>query len=196
MRSKLAGHAMELLGFALIFLGLGLATAVLFISGKHPEVPFWQFVVGALVVGVPTMIAGGRINSRGRGRVLGMSPESAAREYHEGNVLLAFYLGFVMLHGLFIAWPMFVCATGLLHPRDPFVRGWIVATMLILCAGRNWISRPLWLKIERRVRTRWKMPPNPEATGPETRSGGDARPWLGSGTPQRPARVEKEQTGR
>jgi hypothetical protein len=151
MRLKLAGHGLQLAGFALTFLGLGAALAVIFASSTYPTIPFWAFAVGAVVVAAPLMIAGGRINKRGRGLVLDMSPEEADREYQTGNLLLFVYIVFLMMHGFIVAAPLFVRATGLVYPSDTFVKVWIYASMLTLCAGRYWITRPLWNAIAQRI---------------------------------------------
>src|SRR5262245_52074412 len=99
MAPKLAGHTRQLAGYALVFLGLAVATGILFASGRYPAVPMWEFVLAAVVLGAPLMIAGGRLNARGRGQVLGVSRECAAEEYRQQNVVLAAYLGFLFAHG-------------------------------------------------------------------------------------------------
>lgn len=154
MRLKLAGHGLQLAGYALTFLGLGVVVAALAVSGSYPTVPLWMFLLGAVAIAAPMMIAGGRINSRGRGLVLDQSPEQADREYREGNLLLFLYVVFLMLHGLVVAAPVFARATGLVYPSDTFIKVWIYSSMLTLCAGRYWITRPLWSAIARRVQAR------------------------------------------
>jgi hypothetical protein len=154
MAPKLAGHGLQLLGYALVFLGLGAVAAMFFAAGSYPTIPLWAFVSGALAVAVPLMIAGGRVNSRGRARVLGVSPEQAEREYRDGNWLLLVYLGLLGLQGGLVAAPLFARATGFVHPSDTFVTVWIVVWMFILCAGRGWITRPLLRGAARRVQAR------------------------------------------
>lgn len=158
MTSKLAGHGLQLLGHALVFLGLGVAAGALFVATSYPTVPLWAFVSGGTALGGPIMIVGGRINGRGRGIVIGMAPGDAAREYRVQTIVLALYLGFLWLHGAVVAAPLFVCWTGLVRPHDPFVLAWIVTSMLALCAGRDRISRPVWRAIERRAISRWGAP--------------------------------------
>jgi hypothetical protein len=155
MRSKLAGHALQLLGYMLTFLGLGVSAAAFLLAGNYPTVPLWVFVTAAVVIGAPMMIAGGRIDGRGRGWVLGQSPERAAREYREKTVLMAFFLGFILAHSALVTAPLFARTAGLLNLSDAFIKVWLVGSLLILCAGRAWISRPLWQVIEARVRKRW-----------------------------------------
>jgi hypothetical protein len=158
MPPKPAGHALQLLGDALVFLGLGVVTAAVFVAGSYPAVPLWVFVSGAVALGAPLMVAGGRIDSRGRGLVLGMSPERAAGEYRVQAVLMALYLGFLWLLGSLAAAPVFVRATGLAYPSDTFVLTWLVGWVLVFCAGREWVTRPLWRAIERRGLARWRAP--------------------------------------
>jgi hypothetical protein len=158
MAPKLAGHALQLLGYALVFLGLAAAAVLLFASGRYPAAPMWAFVSGAVVCGAPMMIAGGRINSVGRGLVLGMSPGRAARQYRVQTVLMALYLGFLWLLGGLAAAPVFVRATGLAYPSDTFFSVWLAAWVLIFCGGRPWVTRPLWRAIERRALARMGEP--------------------------------------
>jgi hypothetical protein len=157
MSSKLAGHGLQLSGHLLCFGGLAAAAAVIFVAGNHPSIPMWWFAAGAAALGAPLMIAGGRINLRGRRLVLNQSPEEAAGDHFESTTLLALFLAFLWLHGLWIAAPMFLRATGLGHPSDAFVSVWIVGWTLTLCAARDWISNPIWQAIERRARARWSM---------------------------------------
>jgi hypothetical protein len=158
MPPRLAGHALQLLGHALVFLGLAAAAAALFAAGNHPTVPTWAFAAVGVAVGTPVMIAGGRINNRGRALVLGLTPARAAREYRLQVVLLALYIAFLWLHGAWVAAPLFVRGTGLADPADSFVSVWVVAWMLLFCAGRDWITRPVWGAIERRVLARRGQP--------------------------------------
>jgi hypothetical protein len=158
MPPKLTGHALQLAGHGLVFLGLGVAAAAMFASGNHPAVPTWAFVAAGVGLGAPLMIAGGRIDSRGRGLVLGQSRELAAREYRQSTVLLALYLGFLWLLGSLCAVPVFFIAAGWVQPDGVFVKLWLAAWVLIFCAGRDWTSRPLWRAIERRARARWGPP--------------------------------------
>ena len=132
MAPKLAGHGLQLLGYALIFIGLGVVAAVLLVAASYPAVPMWAFALGALAAGAPLMIAGGRINSRGRGQVLGVSPEHAAGEYREQNLLMVLYLGLLLLQGILVAAPLFARATGLVYPSDAFITVWLFASMLTL----------------------------------------------------------------
>lgn len=156
--SRPAGHALQLAGTGLVFLGLAVVVAALVVAGRYPTVPLGAFVAGALAAGAPLMIAGGRLNGRGRGLVLGRSPDEAAREYRDSTTLLAFYLLFLWTLGAIVAAPVFARATGLIHPTDTFTRVWITSWMLALCAARPWVTRPLWRAIERRVRARREVP--------------------------------------
>jgi len=158
MPPKLAGHALQLLGYSLTFLGLAVVVVALFAAGSYPGVSLWVFVSGGIVVGAPLMIAGGRIDSRGRELVLGMSPEEAVREYRQGVVLLAVYLAVLLLQGFWVAAPMFLCVFGLAQPGDPFVSVWIVTWVLLFCAGREWITRPLMRAAARRIREQRSTP--------------------------------------
>jgi hypothetical protein len=151
MRSKLAGHALQLLGYTLTFLGLGVAVVALFLAGNYPTVPLWVFLAAGVAVGAPLMIAGGRIDGRGRGRVLELSPEEAAREYTEKTLLTALHLGLGFLLTALVIAPVLLQATGWVHPSDVFTKVWIIGWMLALCACRDWITRPLWRSIEGRV---------------------------------------------
>lgn len=155
MRSKLAGHALQLLGYTLTFLGLGVAAAALFLAGNYPTVPLWVFLATGVAIGAPLMIMGGRIDSRGRGRVLDQSPEEAAREYREKAVLMALHLALTGILTAFVIAPLIVRATGLAYPSDTFVKTWIIGWLLTLCASRDWVTRPLWRAIEGRVVNRW-----------------------------------------
>lgn len=151
MRSKLAGHGLQLAGYALTFLGLGAAAVVIAIAGNQPTIPFWAFVLGAMVIGAPLMIAGGRINSRGRMRVLDQTPEQASREYQQGTRILAVYIGILLLQGFIVALPLFLRAAGFVLVSDPALTWWIAMTMFIFCAGRQWITRPLLKAATRRL---------------------------------------------
>ncbi len=97
MPPKLTGHLLQLLGHALVFLGLGFAFLAMVIATNYYSVPFWVFVLAAIAIGAPVMVAGGRINSVGRGLVLGISAEEATKEYRRGTVLLGVYLGVLRL---------------------------------------------------------------------------------------------------
>jgi hypothetical protein len=107
------------------------------------------------VIGAPLMIAGGRIDSVGRGRVLDQSPEEAARAYREKTILMALHLTLTGILTAFVVAPLLVRATGLAYPSDTFVKVWSIGWLLTLCASRDWVTRPLWRKIERRVANRW-----------------------------------------
>jgi hypothetical protein len=150
----LAGHVRQLFGYALVFLGLGVAAGVFLTAGRYPTVPLWWFVSVAVVLGAPLMIAGGRLNARGRGQVMDIMPESATEEYHRQNVLMAAYLGFILAQGFLVATPVLARGTGLVFPSDTFVSVWVVVSMLALCAGREWVTRPVWRAIERRLLAR------------------------------------------
>lgn len=154
MAPRFAGHALQLLGYSLSFLGLAAVVLALLAAGRFPGVSLGVFVAGGVVVGAPLMIAGGRIDCRGRALVLGLSPEDAAREYRQGVVLLAVYLAILLGQGFWVAAPVFLCALGLARPGDPFVSVWVVAWMLLFCVGRGWITRPLMAAAARRVRGR------------------------------------------
>ena len=154
MQSKLAGHALQVLGYAFTFLGLGVAAAAFLMAGNYPTIPLWVFVTTAVGIGAPLMIAGGRIDGRGRGRVVGQSPERAAREYREKTMLMALYIVFILALAVLVIAPLFSRTTGSLNLSDAFVKVWLAGSLLILCAGRDWISRPLWRVIEGRV-TKW-----------------------------------------
>lgn len=151
MRSRLAGHARQLLGYALVFLGLAVVTAALFVAGNHPTIPLWVFVAGSTAIGAPLMIAGSRINARGRGLVLNQSPEQAAAQYRQTTALLALHLGMGLLLTAFVIAPLLLRATGWVHPGDVFTRVWITAWLFALCATRDWTTRPLWREIEKQV---------------------------------------------
>ena len=144
MSTRLGGHGLQLLGFAVVFQGLACVAAALFTASRYPAVPTWAFALGGAVLGVPLMIAGGRVNAWGRGQVLGVTPETAREEYHRQNVLLAAYLGILLAQSALVASPLLLCAVGLASPTDPLVSGWVVGWMLVLCVGRRWITRPLW----------------------------------------------------
>lgn len=47
------------MGYALVFLSLGVTMAAVFLAGDLPGVPFWAFVVAAVAVSAPLMVAGG-----------------------------------------------------------------------------------------------------------------------------------------
>jgi hypothetical protein len=151
MRSRLAGHVRQLIGYALVFLGLAVVTAALFVAGSHPTIPLWVFVAGSTAIGAPLMIAGSRIDARGRGLVLDQSPEQAAAQYRQTTVLMAIHLGVGFLLTAFVIAPLLLRATGWIHPSDVFNRVWITGWLLILCATRNWTTRPLWRAIEKQV---------------------------------------------
>jgi hypothetical protein len=137
MPPKLTGHLLQLTGFSLVFLGLGAVVAVVFLAGSFPAVPFWAFVLAAFALGAPLMVAGGRVSSAGRGRVLGMTPVEAAQEYHRGTVVLAAYLAVLLLQGAWVAAPLVLFGPG------PFVLAWITVWMLVLCACRRWVTWPV-----------------------------------------------------
>jgi hypothetical protein len=165
MKSRLAGHALQLLGYLLTFLGLGVVAAALFIAGNHPSVPLWVFLAAAVAIGAPLMIAGGRIDSRGRGRVLDQTPEEATAHYRQTTVLMALHLGMGFLLAAFVIAPLLLRATGWVHPSDAFTRMWIVGWLLTLCAGREWITRPVWRAIERRALERWRVADGSKQSG-------------------------------
>jgi hypothetical protein len=164
MKSRLAGHALQLLGYTLTFLGLGVVAAALFLAGNHPSVPLWVFLAAGAAIGAPLMIAGGRIDSRGRGRVLNQTPEEAAAHYRQTTVLLALHLGMGFLLTAFVIAPLLLRATGWVHPSDDLTRIWIIGWLLALCATRDWTTRPLWRAIERRVLNCW-FPDGGEQSG-------------------------------
>ena len=151
MAPKLAGHVLQLVGYALVFLGLGVAAAAMFLAASFHGVPFWVFVLAAVAFGAPLMVAGGRANSVGRGLVLGMPPGDAAREYRRGTVLLAVYLAVLLLQGAWVAAPLALCGAGLVDPSDPFVLTWVTAWTFVFCAGRYWITRPVMRAAEQKV---------------------------------------------
>lgn len=155
MRSKLAGHAQQLLGYSIVFLGLAVVTAALFVAGNYPTIPLWVFVAGSTVIEAPLMIAGGRIDARGRGLVLDQSPQQAATQYRQTTVLMALYLGMGVLLTAFVIAPLLLRATGWVHPSDTFVRVWIIGWLMTLCATRDWTTRPLWRVIERWITRQW-----------------------------------------
>ncbi|AMV26881.1 hypothetical protein VT84_20945 [Gemmata sp. SH-PL17] len=150
MPPKLTGHLLQLLGHALVFLGLGFALLAMVLATNYYSVPFWVFVLAAIAVGAPMMVTGGRINSIGRGFVLGMSPEEATSEYRRGTALLGVYLGVLLLQGAWVAAPLTLCSAGFTTPSHPLVLTWIIAWMFIFCVGRYWITRPLLRAAERR----------------------------------------------
>lgn len=151
MRRVLAGHLLQLMGYALVFLGLGLTAGAMVLAGSYPTVPFWVFVVAAVGVAAPVMVAGGRVNAAGRGRVLGVSSADAAREYHLGTRLLGVYLAVLLAQGFWAAAPLALCALGTARPSDPVVVAWVTTWMLVFCAGRDWITRPVVCAAERRL---------------------------------------------
>jgi Na+-driven multidrug efflux pump len=178
MRAKLRGHGLQFLGSSLVFLGLAVVIAALVIAGRHPAVPLWAFVAGGGAVAAPLMVAGGRINGRGRGRVLGQSSEQAAREYRTTTTLMALHLGLTFLLVAFITAPLFARALGLVNVGDAFVKAWVIGWMLTLCASREWVTRPVWRAVERRV----LGPQYGGEPGVTTRTGG------GPFDPHRPAK--------
>ena len=103
------------------------------------------------------MIAGGRIDARGRGIVLDQTPAETTAHYRKTTVLMAAYVTFLLAIGFVAALPLFVRATGLAHPSNDFYTGWLVAWLLVFCAGRQWVTRPLWLKIQQRVLMRHEV---------------------------------------
>jgi hypothetical protein len=151
MKRTLAGHAFQVAGYGLCFLGLGVAVAAFLVAGCFPTVPLWVFVASAMALGAPVMIAGGRINSRGRGLVLGQTPAEAAREHRRTTILMLLLLLFLLAHSAFITAPVLLWAIGLVQPHPMLVRVWVGGSMLVLCLGRDWISRPLWDVLERQV---------------------------------------------
>ena len=151
MAPKLGGHVLQLVGFALVFLGLSVVAVAMFLATSFHAVPFWVFVLVAVAFGAPLMVAGGRANSVGRGLVLGMPPEEAAREYRRGVALLAVYLALLLLQGVWVAAPLVLCGAGLTRPSDPVVLTWVTASMLAFCVGRYWMTRPLMRAAERKL---------------------------------------------
>jgi hypothetical protein len=151
MVPKLAGHVLQLVGYALVFLGLAVTAVAMFLATTLPGVPFWVFVLVAVVLGAPMMVTGGRANSLGRGLVLGVPPEEAAREYRRGTVLLAVYLALLLLQGAWVAAPLVLCGARLADPSDPLVLTWVTAWMFIFCVGRYWITRPMIRAAERKL---------------------------------------------
>ncbi len=149
MPPKLTGHLLQLLGHALVFLGLGFALLAMVLATNYYSVPFWMFVLAAIAIGAPVMVAGGRINSVGRGLVLGISAEEATKEYRRGTILLGTYLSILLLQGAWVAAPLTLCSAGFATPSRPLVLTWIIAWMFIFCVGRYWITRPLMRVAER-----------------------------------------------
>jgi hypothetical protein len=175
MPPKLAGHVFQLAGYALVFLGLGVAAGAVLLAGSYPGVPLWAFVLVGAPLGVPLMIAGGRVNSIGRGRVLGMSPGEAAREYRLGTALLGVYLAVLLLQGAWVAAPVFLREAGHANPGDPLVLVWVTAWLFIFCAGRYWITHPLLRAAERMLGLKPIHRPKAVAgqPGPVSSPGGD-----------------------
>lgn len=179
MRSKLVGHAQQLLGYGLSFLGLGVAGAAFLVAGFFPAVPLWVFVAVGVAVGAPLMVVGGRVNSRGRGRVLGQTPEAAAREHREGTVAMAAFLGFLLALSFVAVLPVFAWAVGLGRPNGAFVAGWYVAWILVFGAARHWVTLPMWRWVERRVLGKrevvtWHADRPRSVAGPKPPAGGES----------------------
>lgn len=163
MRSQLTGHALQLAGYALTFLGLGSTVAAMHLATNYPTVPFWVFALASVAFGAPLMIAGGRINSRGKGRLMGWSPAETDREYQREMIWMAARIGFALLIASLALIPLVVRASGMAHPSSTFFSVWMTGWVLVFCAGRQWTTRPLWEAIARR------LPPsstNPVRTGP------------------------------
>ena len=149
MRSTLTGHALQLLGHVLVFGGLGVAAVSMFHAATYYAVPFWAFLAISVCVGAPVMIAGGRINSRGRGLVLVQSPAEAASHYRKSTTVLGVYLVFLTAISSLAVLPLLIRSTGLGDPSREFFLGWMIVWVLVFCGGRPWVTRPLWRKIER-----------------------------------------------
>jgi hypothetical protein len=157
MARRLAGHGLQLLGYTLTFAGLGVAGTALLLAGNYPTVSLWVFVAVGVAVGAPLMVAGGRVDARGRGYVLGQSHEQAAAHHRRTTILMALHLGMGLLLTAFVIAPLLLRATDWAHPSDDLIRYWIIGWMLTLCATRYWTTRPLWRAIERRVSERWPV---------------------------------------
>lgn len=153
MRSKLAGFALQLAGYALVFLGLGVAAAAFLVAGNFPATPLWAFLAGAVVLGAPLMLAGGLLYRRGLVR-LGSPAEQVEAAHREEIVVFALFLGFLWLLGFLAAAPVFLWAIGLGKPNGAFVSAWFFGWVLVFGAARDWTTRPLWLAIEWRARVR------------------------------------------
>jgi hypothetical protein len=152
MKTKLVGHTYQAAGYTLVFLGLGVAAAAMFLATTMPSVSFWVFAAAAVAIGAPLMVAGGRVNAVGRGMVLGRPSEDAARGYRRGTALLGVYLALLLLQGAWVAAPLALVAAGAVDPMDPLVSAWVVTWTFAFCVGRYWITRPLVCAAERRLR--------------------------------------------
>jgi hypothetical protein len=143
------------LGFALMFAGMGLAVACMFSAGMQPTIPLWEFVGAAVLLGAPLMIAGGRLAHQGSVPV-GTPPEQAEATYQRETFRAAVAIGCMAIGGLLMAAPVFVMATGLV-PWDPtFAVWWYGGWCVVGKLGSRRIFRPLFKAIEQRALA-WKF---------------------------------------
>lgn len=151
IRSKLPGHALQLADYALTLLGLGATVAAMYLAANYPTVPFWAFVLASVAFGAPLMIAGGRINSRGKGQLMGWPPDETDSEYRRETIWMAAHIGFVLLIASLALLPLIARASGRAHPSGTFFSTWMASWVLVLCAEREWTTRPLCKAIARRL---------------------------------------------
>jgi hypothetical protein len=151
MKPRTAGHLLQLLGYVLVFLGMGIVLSALVASTSYPSTPFWMFVVLGAAIGAPLMIAGSRYDSRGRALLFDIPAEEALRLYHQQNKLMAIYLALLWLQGFWVAAPIFFYAFGWVDLQSDFTKVWLAFWIMLFCGGRQWITHPLMRWVARRI---------------------------------------------
>jgi hypothetical protein len=159
MKQKLKGYGLQLLGWALLFVGIFGGGAVFAAAGLFPQVPVGWFVLGAMAVGAPVAAYGVRLQVRGRGLETG-APEAAQEKHRTDTVHAALAIGFRLLLAVVAVLPAFAPALGLPRPNARFVVAWYLGWFVAFKVFGKWTTRPLWRAIMRRASARWNLPPD------------------------------------
>ena len=152
MRTRFIGYALQVLGVVLIVLGFAICGTMFALSTSYRPVPFWVFVLGGCVLGLPPILVGSYLHICGsfwRGTASAQHQQQYD-EFAPATKIACFVWP--------VTWgataPVFVRAAGLADLSTTFLLVWAVGWVLVFGAGGFWIVRSLWPRIERRLAKR------------------------------------------